>query len=185
MVDERVIEEVKEKFSRGMGVVEIKQQLLSKGWSDFDIGEAINKAKNKTKEENKTKREKEENKEQKNISNNNKEKKKVKKSGEFKHRNVALTLILSILTAGIYFIVWIILTTKELREKTKAAPNPHLLWLLLVPVVNIVIWFIYSWKYSKAVNEISDFSQVGLFILLIVLWPAAEAITQIKLNERS
>lgn len=56
MVNEKIIEEVKDELSRGMDLVELKQQLLSKGWSDFDIEEAVNKAeereKQKKKEEN-------------------------------------------------------------------------------------------------------------------------------------
>ena len=50
MVSDRVIEEVQDQLSRGMGLVEVKQQLLSKGWSDFEIEEAMSKAEEREKE---------------------------------------------------------------------------------------------------------------------------------------
>lgn len=52
MVSDQVLEEVKDKISRGMGVIELKQQLLSEGWSDFDIEEAVRKTQEKEEEGN-------------------------------------------------------------------------------------------------------------------------------------
>jgi len=51
MVDDLIIEEVKDKISRGMDPVEIKQHLLSKGWSDIDIDQALEKVNEKENKE--------------------------------------------------------------------------------------------------------------------------------------
>ena len=102
-----------------------------------------------------------------------------------KYRNPALVIIFSIITLGIYTIYWLVSTTNELRRITSSAPNPWFLFLFLLPIVNIIVALWYYWKYSKAIKEISDFDNVLLFILWIIISPVAMVIAQIQLNKKT
>ncbi len=102
-----------------------------------------------------------------------------------KYRNLVLVIVFSIITLGIYAIYWLVSTTNELRRIASSAPNPWLLLLLLVPVVNIFVGVWYYWKYSKAIGEISDFEPVLLFVLWIIISPVAMIIAQIQLNKKA
>jgi len=102
-----------------------------------------------------------------------------------KYRNVVLVIVFSIITLGIYAVYWLVSTTNELRKMTSSAPNPWFLLLLLVPVVNLIVFFWYYWKYSKAIGEISDFEPVLLFVLWVIISPVAMIIAQTQLNKKS
>ena len=102
-----------------------------------------------------------------------------------KHRNPVLVIVFSVITLGIYGIYWLVSTTKELRRLKADAPNPWALLLFLIPLVNIFVALWYYWKYSAAIEEISGFSAVLLFLLWIVFPPAAVVIAQIQLNKKA
>ncbi len=102
-----------------------------------------------------------------------------------KKRNPILVLVFTIITFGIYGIYWIVSTTNELRAKTKSAPNPWLILLFLIPFVNIIVALVYYWKYSKAINELTGFSNVGLFLLWVLFSPAAIILAQMELNKKA
>jgi len=102
-----------------------------------------------------------------------------------KHRNPVMVIVLTVITLGIYGIYWVVSTTKELRSLKADAPNPWALVLFIIPLVNIIVALWYYWKYSGAVEEISGFSAVLLFLLWIVFSPAAVVIAQIQLNKRA
>ena len=102
-----------------------------------------------------------------------------------KRRNPFLVLLFAVITFGIYQIYWLYSTTKELKGNTQSAPKLWLLWLLLIPIVNIVVMIIYLWKYCKAINELTGFSNVLLFILWFVFSPVAIILTQIELNKKA
>jgi RsiW-degrading membrane proteinase PrsW (M82 family) len=102
-----------------------------------------------------------------------------------KHRNPAVVIVLTVITLGIYGIYWVVSTTKELRSLKADAPNPWALVLFIIPLVNIIVALWYYWKYSGAVEEISGFSAVLLFLLWIVFSPAAVVIAQIQLNKKA
>lgn len=42
MADQRLVNYIKSEFSRGISLEQIKQNLISQGWSDYDINEATN-----------------------------------------------------------------------------------------------------------------------------------------------
>lgn len=111
--------------------------------------------------------------------------KNINLKSNIKRRNPVAVLILSIITLGIYGIYWVVSTTNELRKNTKSAPNPNMLWLFLIPVVNIIIFFFYYWKYSQAIEELTGFTGVGLFLLWIFFSPIAIIISQVQLNKIS
>ena len=102
-----------------------------------------------------------------------------------KYRNPVLIIVFSIITVGIYSIYWLVSTTNELRRLTSTAPNPWSLLLLFVPLVNIFVVFWYYWKYSAAVGEISNFESWLLFILWLIVSPAAMVVAQIELNKKA
>lgn len=102
-----------------------------------------------------------------------------------KYRNPVLVIVFSIITAGIYSIYWLVSTTNELRRLTSTAPNPWSLLLLLIPLVNIFVGFWYYWKYSAAIGEISNLESWLLFILWILVSPAAMVVAQIELNKKA
>jgi len=52
-------------------------------------------------------------------------------------------------------------------------------------LITAIIMLIYYWKYSAAINEISDFSSVGLFLLFVFIAPVAQVISQMKLNAKA
>ena len=102
-----------------------------------------------------------------------------------KYRNPFLVIVFGIITFGIYSIYWLVSTTNELRGLTSTAPNPwHLLWIL-VPFVGFFVQLWYYWQYSAAIEEISDFSGVLLFVLWLIISPVAMIIAQIQLNKRA
>ena len=102
-----------------------------------------------------------------------------------KYRNPVLVIVFGIITLGIYSIYWLVSTTNELRRMSSKAPDPWMLLLLLVPVVNIFVSIWYYWKYSEAVEEVSGVSMVLLFIFWIILSPVSMVLTQIELNKKA
>jgi hypothetical protein len=107
----------------------------------------------------------------------------IKNSISIKNRNPFLVLLFTLITIGIYGMYWVVSTTNELRRNTKSAPNPWLLLLVIVPLVNLVVMIMYYWKYSKAINELSGFSAGILFLLWVVFSPAAIILSQLELNK--
>lgn len=107
------------------------------------------------------------------------------KAGGIKRRNPFLVLVFSFITLGVYAIYWLVSTTNELKRTTKSAPNPWLLLLGLIPLVNIIAMFYYYWMYCKAMNELTDFSTGVLFILFIFVGPVGMIITQVELNKKA
>lgn len=107
----------------------------------------------------------------------------IQSGRSIKHRNPVLVLIFSFITLGIYSIYWLVSTTNELRSRSSSAPNPWLLLLFVVPVVNFIVILIYYWKYSKAINELTGFGTGLLFILWIFISPVAMILAQVQLNK--
>jgi len=85
-----------------------------------------------------------------------------------KERNVFLVVLFSIITFGIYGIYWLVSTSNELKESGADMPNPWILLAILIPIVNIVVILYYYWKYSKAMEQVTNGKVNG--ILMFVLW---------------
>lgn len=103
-----------------------------------------------------------------------------------KKRNVALVILFTLITFGIYGIYWLVSTTLELKELgAKNTPNPWILLALLVPFVNFFVILYYYWQYSQSIEEVSKGTVTGwvLFILWIVFAPASIIWAQIELNK--
>jgi len=65
-----------------------------------------------------------------------------------KYQNPVLVILFSIINLGIYGIYWLVSTTNYLRRLISIVSDPLALFLLLIPIVNIIVWIGYSWKYS-------------------------------------
>ncbi len=168
MVNKEVVDYIKGHKDRGFSEDQIKDVLIEHGHSAKHVNEAMKITKGKEPKEKPAE-----------------EEEKPVTAGRIKRRNAFLVFLFSFITAGIYFIYWLVSTTKELRRNTKSAPNPWLIILFFVPFVNIIVSIIYYWKYSKAINELTGFSKWGLFVLWIFFWPVAIILSQIELNKRA
>lgn len=95
-----------------------------------------------------------------------------------KRRGVAAVVILTIVTFGIYGLVWLVKTKNEMNSLGANIPTA---WLLIVPLVNIY-WI---WKYSEGVEKVtnSKLPTVLGFILLYLLSIVGMAIVQSEFNK--
>lgn len=93
-------------------------------------------------------------------------------------RSVAMVIVLSIITFGIYAIVWMVKTKNEMNSQGANIPTA---WLLIVPFVSI--WW--TWKYSGGVEHVTrgKTSQVIAFVLMFVLGVIGMAIIQDAFNK--
>ncbi len=93
-------------------------------------------------------------------------------------RSVAMVVILSIITFGIYALVWMVKTKNEMNSQGANIPTA---WLLIVPVISI--WWM--WKYAGGVEHVTrgKSSQVIAFILMFVLGVIGMAIIQDAFNK--
>jgi len=95
-----------------------------------------------------------------------------------KNRNPLAALLLSIVTFGIYGIVWQVKTKGEMN---KLGANIPTAWLLIVPLVNLY-WL---WTYSKGVEKVTNgaYSGAVAFLLLFFLGIIGMAIIQAEFNK--
>ncbi|MCJ7450296.1 MAG: DUF4234 domain-containing protein [Candidatus Nanohaloarchaeota archaeon QJJ-9] len=96
-------------------------------------------------------------------------------------RSPLAAIVLSVITLGIYALYWFYSTSKELINEAGEDSSPAL-WLigLFVPLVNFIVFWKYSKTYDKALG--TDDSLV-IFLLFVVIFPAAIYIVQDKINE--
>ncbi len=96
------------------------------------------------------------------------------------HRNPAAVFFLSIITIGIYAIVW---SVKTKNEMNKLGSNIPTAWLLIIPFVGIY----WDWKYSEGVEKVTNgkVSAIMSFILLLILGIIGMAILQNEFNKIS
>ena len=93
-------------------------------------------------------------------------------------RSVAAVIILTIVTFGIYGIVWFVKTKGEMVKHGADIPTA---WLLIVPIASIY----WMWKWSGGVEHVTrgKQQQVIAFILVFVLGLIGMAIVQSWLNK--
>jgi cytochrome bd-type quinol oxidase subunit 2 len=81
-----------------------------------------------------------------------------------KTRSPIVVLLLSLLTFGIYALVWHI-QTKEEMNKLYNAQIPTA-WLLLLPFIGPLLW---SWKWSAGAEKATGMSAVSVFLLMMLI----------------
>ena len=94
-----------------------------------------------------------------------------------KRRSPILVLVLSIITFGIYALVWYVITKGEMNRRGARIPTAL---LIIVPLVNIY-WL---WKFCEGVGHVTKERMSGpvAFILLFLLSVIGMAIIQNSLN---
>ena len=104
-----------------------------------------------------------------------------KPTGHIKYRNMAMQVILVIVTLGIYTIYWYYVTLDEIH-KANGRPGGAGLWTLL-SVIPIARYFA-DWHHSDEYSEFVDdkYPAIGIFILWIVFSPAVWFLVQSDLN---
>lgn len=95
-----------------------------------------------------------------------------------KQRNPVTVFFLSLITFGIYSLVWEVKTKNELKAQGADIPTA---WLIIVPIANLY-WI---WKYSLGVEQVSKgkVSAVLTLILLLLLSIVGQAILQSEFNK--
>ena len=169
MVNQQLVNYIKNSKAKGYTPQRLKNYLIQEGYNAQEVDEAISYTN------------------QDNIqpTQQTTNKSMSSKASGIKRRNPFLIILFSVITLGIYSIFWLVYTTNELKKNTQSAPNPLLLFLLLIPFVNIIIMFIYYWKYSKAINELTEFNALALFLLWVFVGPVGMIISQIELNKKA
>lgn len=94
------------------------------------------------------------------------------------HRNPIMVILLSIITFGIYGLVWYVTTKDQMNAKGAQIPTA---WLLIIPVVNF--WWL--WKFCQGVELVTN-KEMGAgvaFLLIFLIGSIGMAIIQSSLNK--
>lgn len=93
-------------------------------------------------------------------------------------RSLAAVFFLTLLTFGIYGIVWYVKTKGEMNQKGASIPTA---WLIIVPFVSI--WWM--WKYCEGVEHVTGgkLSTVTSFLVLFLLGVIGMLIVQDSFNK--
>ena len=95
-----------------------------------------------------------------------------------KYRNPVTSVLLGIVTLGIYGIIWYVGVKDEMNAKGASIPTA---WLLVIPIAN----FFWLWNFSQGVEMVTN-KRMGAgtaFVLLIFLGTIGMAIIQSNLNK--
>ena len=94
------------------------------------------------------------------------------------HRDPIMVILLSIITFGIYYLVWLVTTKNKMNTKGAQIPTA---WLLIIPLVNIW-WY---WRFCEGVELVTNkgMQTVIAFLLLWLLGIIGIAIIQNELNK--
>jgi len=94
------------------------------------------------------------------------------------HRNPIMLILLSIITFGLYSLIWLVTTKNQMNVKGTQIPTA---WLLIIPLVNIW-WY---WKFCEGVEIVTNrgMETAIAFLLIYLLGPIGEAIIQNELNK--
>lgn len=95
-------------------------------------------------------------------------------------RSIVKLILLSVLTLGIYALVWMVSTKDEMNQRGADIPTA---WLAIVPLVG----FWWTWKYCGGVERVTGgkTSQVMAFVLLAALGVIGMAIIQDGFNKNT
>ena len=81
-----------------------------------------------------------------------------------KTRSPITVVLLSIVTLGIYALVWQVQTKNEMN-RSYAAGIPTA-WLILVPIIGALYWM---WKWSEGAEKATGTSSISVFLLMALL----------------
>lgn len=95
-----------------------------------------------------------------------------------RYRNPLASILLSIITLGIYSLVWLVSTKNQMNTKGAQIPTA---WLLIIPFANIY-WY---WKFSEGVELVTN-EKMGTGVAFLLMWflgIIGMAIIQSELNK--
>jgi hypothetical protein len=93
-------------------------------------------------------------------------------------RDPLMVAFLSLITFGIYGLVWYVKTKNEMNAKGAEVPTA---WLIIIPILNL-LWL---WEFCQGVEMVTNKGLSGAmaFLLLIFLSPVGVYIIQDALNK--
>ena len=94
-------------------------------------------------------------------------------------RNSVTVIILSLVTFGIYALIWLVKTKDEMNARGATIPTA---WLILLPIVGPLIFF---WKWSEGFEKVTNKAQPAaiMFLLFLVFAPVAWYLAQEQFNK--
>jgi hypothetical protein len=95
-----------------------------------------------------------------------------------KKRSPITVIVLSILSLGIYALVWQIQTKNEMNQHY-AAGIPTA-WIILVPIVGLLYW---QWKWSEGAEKATGTSAISVFLLMSLVAIVGIPVMVGKFNE--
>ncbi len=102
-----------------------------------------------------------------------------------KNRNVALVVLFSILTCGIYSIYWFYVTAEDLNMEDPDDPLMNYILALLLGIITCGIFTIYwEYKFFKKVDAVTgeDNTLINLLLSILLTPIVGMAISQNSLN---
>ena len=94
-----------------------------------------------------------------------------------RHRDPIRVFFLSLITLGIYCLVWYVKTKNEMNTRGAKIPTA---WLIIIPLIN----YFWLWKFCEGVEMVTN-KEMGAgvaFLLIFFLGVIGMAIIQDKLN---
>jgi len=180
MVRQDLVDYIKKNVAKGYSIDYVQNFLIKHGFNAQEVGEALKASENKPRQDNNSLA---------NAFAASEDKPYLAQPSQdqsrmqLKKREPLIVLLLGFVTFGIYPLYWLASTSNELRKAGKSAPNPHLLWLLLIPVVNLIVMILFILRYCKAIKELTNHSSVLLFIIFLLIFPLGMSLSQIEINK--
>lgn len=94
----------------------------------------------------------------------------------FERKSLAIQVVLSVVTLGLYTVYWLYSTAKQLDRGTDQSLIPI---LAIVPILNVIT----VWQVCNAGEAVTDQSNVVLFVLFIVFSPITWFLIQSGMND--
>jgi cytochrome bd-type quinol oxidase subunit 2 len=98
--------------------------------------------------------------------------------GGMTKRSPVTVVILSLITFGIYALIWQVQTKNEMNRAYGAGIPTA--WLILVPFVGALYWL---WKWSEGAEKATGMSTISVFLLMILVPIVGIPVLASKFNE--
>jgi cytochrome bd-type quinol oxidase subunit 2 len=93
-------------------------------------------------------------------------------------RSPVTVVLLSIVTLGIYALVWHVKTKEEMNRSYNAGIPTA--WLILVPFVGAIYWL---WKWCEGAEKATGMSTISVFLLMMLVPVVGIPVMTSKFNE--
>ena len=102
--------------------------------------------------------------------------------GHIKRRNMAMQVILYVITLSLYGFYWYHVTLGEMRRANGSPDENRWLWtlLLFIPIANLFSIWHYAGEYTRFIRD--RYPGIAIFILWLVFVPAVWFLAQRDLN---